>query len=271
MKTACFSALFLLFLNLTGLNAQESSGYKEATDAVAVEQSPLEISDSILPYAIGERIEDFRLQNIDGRYISLSDYSDAKGFIVVFTCNNCPCAQDYQQRLVWLSSKYSQDGYPVLAINASKADRKFGESLEDMAARADSAGFNFPYLIDETQGVARRFGAQKTPEVFVLVRDSEENASQGNMTEQSHVSAAGNPSEWAYRLIYSGALDNKPADMRKVTRYYIGEAIALHEEGYKPALERVEPMGCTIEGIGTQGKLCPMEALENRVKEALGD
>jgi len=149
-----------------------------------------------------------------------------------------------------MTRKYDPQGYPLLAINANKADRKFGESLKDMQARADTAGFNFPYLYDETQAVARRYGASKTPEAFVLVRDT----SQYGM----------------YRLLYSGAIDDKPSDQRKIKRFYIGEAIAMHQEGYAPALARVEPMGCTIEGVGIQGKFCPMEALENKVKSTLG-
>ncbi|MBI1191908.1 MAG: redoxin domain-containing protein, partial [Bacteroidetes bacterium] len=152
-------------------------------------------ANAIRPYKLGESVQDFRLQNIDGRFVSLSDYPDAKGFIVVFTCNNCPCAGDYQQRLVWMTRKYAEKGYPLLAINANKADRKFGESLEDMKDRADTAGFNFPYLYDETQAVARRYGASKTPEAFVLVSDA---AQKGR-----------------YRLLYSGAIDDKPSDQNK--------------------------------------------------------
>jgi peroxiredoxin len=220
-----------------------------STDATQV-PSPADSANAIRPYKLGEAVEDFRLQNIDGRFVSLRDYPDAKGFIVVFTCNNCPCAADYQKRLIWMNRKYEPKGYPVLAINANKADRKFGESLEDMRLRSDTSGFNFPYLIDETQAVARRYGASKTPEAFLLMGDASEPG--------------------VFRLHYSGAIDDKPADPHNVKRFYIGEAIALHEQGYPPALARVEPMGCTIEGVGIQGKYCPMEALENKVKASIG-
>jgi peroxiredoxin len=207
--------------------------------------------DSIFPYQFGDLVEDFRLQGTDGRYYSLSDYPDAKGFVVVFTCNNCPCAGDYQQRLVWMGRKLPAEGYPLLAINANKFDRQFGESLQDMAARADSAGFNFPYLIDESQAVAKRYGATKTPEAFLLVRDPD--------------------LDWGFRLIYSGAIDDKPADQYRVKNFYLGQAIAMHEQGMRPPVPRNEPMGCTIEGIGSLGKSCPMEALEKRVRDALED
>jgi len=233
-----------------GSAPQPLPGPGSPSTETAAAANPADSVGAIKPYKLGEAVEDFRLRNIDGRYVSMRDYSEAKGFIVVFTCNNCPCAADYQKRIIWMNRKYEPQGYPVLAINANKADRKFGESLEDMRLRADTSGFNFPYLIDETQAVARRYGASKTPEAFLVMGDPAEPG--------------------VYRLHYSGAIDDKPADPHNVKRFYIGEAIALHEQGFPPALARVEPMGCTIEGVAVQGKYCPMEALENKVKASIG-
>ncbi len=235
----------------SALSAVAQNSFTPPTQEPVRALLPISPADSIVPYKVGDRVEDFRLQNVDGRFVSLRDYPDAKGFVIVFTCNNCPCATDYQKRLIWMAGKYETQDFPVVAINANRADRKFGESLADMAARADTSGFNFPYLFDENQAVARRYGAIKTPEAFVVVRDEGE--------------------DWAYRLIYSGAIDDKPADQYKVKRFYIGEAIAMHQQSQPLATTRVEPMGCTIEGVGLAGKNCPMQALEDRVKEALSD
>lgn len=250
MNNISYSLFIGLLLSTVALSAQNSFITPEQ-EVLLAKEAVLAPADTVKYYAVGDVIEDFRLLNVDGRYISLSDYPDAKGFIVVFTCNNCPCAADYLKRMIWMSKKYGPMGYPLIAVNANKADRKFGESLEEMAVRADTSGFNFPYLIDETQSVARLYGANKTPEAFVLMRDT--------------------TLQWAYRLVYSGAIDDKPADQRKVKRFYVGEAIAMSEQGVPLEFTRVEPMGCTIEGVGLAGKNCPMQALEDRVKAALGD
>ncbi|MCK4751476.1 MAG: redoxin domain-containing protein, partial [Bacteroidales bacterium] len=67
-------------------------------------------------YKVGDKASDFKLENIDGKYVSLADYPDAKGFVVVFTCNGCPYAKAYQDRIIELDKKYKQKGYPVIAI-----------------------------------------------------------------------------------------------------------------------------------------------------------
>jgi len=204
-------------------------------------------SGTIAPYTAGDAVDDFRLQGEDGRYYALSDYATAPAAVVVFTCNSCPCVEGYDTRMVWLTRFLAAEGIPVLAINANRADRRWGESLDDMRTRADSAGYNFPYLIDETQAVARRFGATRTPEAFVLGRDP----------------------HGVFRLLYSGAIDDRPGDPTGVTRHYVNEAIAMYREGAVPDRLRVEPMGCTIEGISRSASVCPMETMEDNVRKQL--
>ena len=81
-------------------------------------------------YKVGDKAEDFKLKNIDGTYVSLADFDDAKGFIVVFTCNGCPYAVAYQDRIIELDKKYKTLGYPVVAINPNDVDLKAEDSLQ---------------------------------------------------------------------------------------------------------------------------------------------
>ena len=91
-------------------------------------------------YKVGDKAEDFKLQNVDGKYVSLADFDDAKGYIVVFTCNGCPYAKAYQDRIIALDKKYKTKGYPVVAINPNDVDLKSDDSLEGMKKRAEEKG-----------------------------------------------------------------------------------------------------------------------------------
>lgn len=200
---------------------------------------------------VGDELPPFALMATDGLEYSLAQYADAQAAVVLFIGNNCPCVEAYDDRMVWMSSYLAKQGVPVLAINANKADRRWGESLVDMEARADSAGYNFPYLIDEDQAVAKAFRASRTPEAFVLGR-------------RSPAEAGSSPNPW--RLVYSGAIDDQPSKPEQVHRHYVNEAVHRFLAGQNMQPARVEPMGCAIEGVSVQAKACPMEAMESRVR-----
>ena len=119
-------------------------------------------------YKVGDLATDFSLENIDGKMVSLSDYKDAKGFIVIFTCNTCPYAVAYEDRIVELDKKYASKGYPVIAIMPNNTGVKPGDNMESMKARAKAKGFTFPYLMDKGQKVYPQYGATKTPHVYLL-------------------------------------------------------------------------------------------------------
>ena len=106
-------------------------------------------------YKIGDVAEDFSLKNIDGNMVSLADYKNAKGFIVIFTCNTCPFAVKYEDRIIALNNKYASKGYPVIAIMPNNTAKKPGDNFDAMKQRAQEKGFTFPYLIDE-QHASRR-------------------------------------------------------------------------------------------------------------------
>jgi peroxiredoxin len=174
-------------------------------------------------YKIGDVAEDFSLKNIDGNKVSLSDYKKAKGFIITFTCNTCPYAVAYEDRIIALNKKYASKGYPVIAIMPNNIAVKPDDNLEAMKQRAKEKGFTFPYLIDEGQKVYPKFGATKTPHIFILQKTSK-----GNMVK------------------YMGAIDDNYKDADAVNTHYVEKAVdALL---YGKAIEQTETkaIGCSI-------------------------
>ena len=126
-------------------------------------------------YDIGATATDFKLENIDGTFVSLSDFEQAKGFIVVFTCNTCPYAVAYEDRIEALNKMYATKGYPVIAIMPNNIEIKPGDSLDAMKRRAKEKGFTFPYLIDREQTIFPQYGATKTPHVYILEKSNDAN------------------------------------------------------------------------------------------------
>jgi peroxiredoxin len=171
-------------------------------------------------YAVGDVAEDFKLKNIDGSMVSLSDYPKAKGFVVVFTCNSCPYAVKYEDRLIELNKATKAKGYPVIAINPNDPDVQPADSFDKMIVRAKEKGFEFPYLFDEGQSVYPKFGATKTPHVFLLSKDMV--------------------------VEYIGAIDNSPNDPANVTEKYVENAIAALENGGKPNPNLTKAIGCSV-------------------------
>jgi peroxiredoxin len=169
---------------------------------------------------IGDIAPDFSLKNVDGQMVSLADYKKAKGFIVVFTCNTCPYAVMYEQRIIDLHKKYEAKGYPVIAINPNDPEMKPGDNFEKMQARANAKKMPYAYLMDEKQEVYPAFGATRTPQIFLLDK---------NRTVQ-----------------YIGALDNNPQDAKAVTKRYVEDAIMALEAGEKPAVTKTKAIGCGI-------------------------
>lgn len=174
-------------------------------------------------YEVGDVVEDFTLKNIDGNMMSLSSMEDAKGFIVVFTCNHCPYAKLYEDRIIALDGMYADKGYPVVAINPNDAKKVAEDSFEEMQIRASDKGYTFPYLVDESQDVASTFGATKTPHVFILNREGSELV-----------------------VKYIGAIDNNHKDAEKATEHYVQNAINALMAGKDVPETETRAIGCTI-------------------------
>ena len=172
-------------------------------------------------YKVGDTIEDFSLINIDDTKVSLSDYSSAKGFIIIFTCNTCPYSVANEDRIIALNTKYESKGYPVIAINPNDPKVVPDDSLEKMKVRASEKGFNFPYLLDEGQKVYPKFGASRTPHVFIV-------------------------SKPAMKVEYIGAIDDSSRNPNAVKEKYVENAVDALLAGNKVPKTETKAIGCSI-------------------------
>lgn len=177
-------------------------------------------------YKVGDVAEDFRLENVDGKMVSMADYKDAKGFILVFTCNTCPYSVANEDRLIMLDKKFKSKGFPVIAINPNDPAAQNGESMADMKTRAKDKGFTFPYLFDKGQKVYPKYGATKTPHVYVL---SNNNGKQ--MVE------------------YIGAIDDSSRNPSKVKEKYVEDVVNTLLAGKKPSVRYTKAIGCSIKTL----------------------
>jgi len=118
--------------------------------------------------AIGHRAADFSLPAVDGKEYALTGFAAKPVVVMVFTCNHCPYARAYEDRIIAIQYDYADRGVQLIAVNANDADGYPEDNFDNMVKRAQSRKFNFPYLRDERQRVARLFGAEYTPEAFVL-------------------------------------------------------------------------------------------------------
>jgi peroxiredoxin len=117
---------------------------------------------------IGQRAPDFSLPGVDGKDYSLTSFKNKKVVVVMFSCNHCPYVQAYEDRLISIQREYASKGVQLVAINANDSDGYPEDGFDNMVKRSQKKQFNFPYLRDESQRVARAYGAEYTPEVFVL-------------------------------------------------------------------------------------------------------
>ncbi len=170
-------------------------------------------------YDIGDTVADFKLKNVDGKKVALADFKSAKGFIVIFDCNTCPVSKAYNERIIALHKKYASQGFPVLAINPNDPEVSAGDSFEKMVDYARKKGYEFPYLVDETQEVAKAFGATNTPHVFVLTKE--------------------------LKVAYIGSIDNS-RDESKITKKFVEEAVDALLKGQEVPTPKTKALGCTI-------------------------
>ena len=174
-------------------------------------------------YNVGDKATGFKLKNTDGKMVSLSDYPDAKGFTVIFTCNPCPYAKAYEDRIVALDKMYKPKGFPVIAINPNDPAVSPDDSYANMIIRAKDKGFTFPYLFDETQEVYKTFGAKRTPHVYLLQKKGTE-----------------------LFVRYIGSIDDNYEDAAKVTVPYLANAIDALLAGGTPDPSFTKAIGCAI-------------------------
>lgn len=183
--------------------------------------SSLLIGDSLVSdgYQPGDKATDFKLKSVDGKNYSMSDYKDAKGFIVVFTCNTCPFAVKYEDRINALAKKYKPKGYYLLAVNSNDPEVQPDDTFDKMQKKAKDEAFAFPYLVDNDK-IYQQYGATKTPHIFLLDKN---------------------------RVVkYIGAIDDNSDDASAVKEKYLENAIAALDSGKDPSPATTKAIGCTI-------------------------
>lgn len=167
-------------------------------------------------------IANIELRNTDGKWVAMNDFSDARGFILIFTCNHCPFAKLYSKRLNDLHRRYAAQGVPLLAINSMDTLVYDEERYELMIEKAKRDTFLFPYLQDNLQVFARYMKAAHTPQAFVVWKN-------GGKLE----------------VEYQGAIDDNGAEPEKA-HSYISQALDALLQHKKPPLPQTDSFGCRI-------------------------
>ena len=165
---------------------------------------------------IGDKAIPFALPGVDGQEHSLADYADKEVVAVVFSCNHCPYVLAWEDRMIQVQADYADKGVQLIAIGPNDAQKYPADSFSKMKEHAQQKGFNFPYLRDETQEVARFYGAERTPEFFVF--------------DQSGV------------LRYHGALDDNYDDPKAVDKKYLRDVLDAVLAGEAPAIAETPPI-----------------------------
>ena len=194
------SILFLVFLLSIGITSEKQT---------------LEVGDTAM---------DFNLKNVDGTMLSLKSNKEAKGYILVFTCNTCPYSVMYEDRVIALHEKYAEKGYPVLAVQPNNSEKSPGDAFDKMQERAKGKDFPFPYTLDITQEVTATYGATNTPQVYLLNKQADE----------------------SFKIEYIGAIDNNSRNASTATKRYVENAVdALLAKG-EIITTKTKAIGCTV-------------------------
>jgi peroxiredoxin len=164
---------------------------------------------------------DFELPDTDGNSVSLGDFEDAPGLLVIFMCNHCPYVKHIREELAEFAAEYQEKGLAIVGINANDPERYPDDSPEAMVREVEEAGYTFPYLFDETQEVARAYNAACTPDFFLYDIDR--------------------------RLVYRGQFDSsRPGNKVLVTGEDLREAADAVLEGRTPSEDQMQSVGCGI-------------------------
>jgi len=169
---------------------------------------------------VGDAAPDFSLPGVDGRTYGVGSFADKLVLVVVFSCNHCPYVQAYEDRLVAIQRDYADLGVQLVAINSNDDLNYPEDSFENMVVRAKAKRYNFPYLRDASQRVARSYGATHTPHLFVFDRSR--------------------------RLRYTGKIDDNWQRPDAVTRRYLREALDAILKDSAPTETATHAIGCTI-------------------------
>ena len=171
----------------------------------------LAINDSLVPFSV---------KGIDGKTYSASDFKDKKALAVIFWANHCPYVQAWEDRVIQLQKEYADRGVQFVVVSSNDPAKYPEDGFEPMKERARMKGYPFPYVFDETQEVARAYGAERTPEIFLFDKEG--------------------------RLRYHGAPDDNYETTTAVRHPYFRDAIEAALKGQEPTTQETKPVGCTV-------------------------
>ncbi len=205
-----------------------STNVEQAEKPQATQTSLDKKEEAAQGYDIGSKAIDFSLKNANkaegqAEVTSLKDFEEAKGFIIIFTCNHCPYSVAYEDRIIDLDKKYAPLGYPVIAINPNDPIQYPTDDFDAMTVRAKEKGFTFPYIFDETQEIAKAYGATRTPHVFILEKNEA-----GNIVQ------------------FIGAIDNSTYEPEDADEKHVEEAVDALLKGDDVKVKKVKAIGCSI-------------------------
>ncbi len=170
--------------------------------------------------SIGSKLPHFILKGVDGSIYSPDSFTSAPTLIIIFSCNHCPYVQAYEGRMIEIQKKYKEKGVTVIAINSNDDVSYPDDSFENMKVRAEEKNFNFLYLRDEDQSIAKSFDATHTPEIFLFGINNE--------------------------LVYHGKIDDNWQEPQKVVNHYLEDALNELLENKEISVPETYSIGCTI-------------------------
>jgi peroxiredoxin len=186
--------------------------------------------------SIGQDAPDFSLPGVDGKTYTLASFKDAKLLVIVFSCNHCPYVVGSEDRMIALAKDYATRGVTMVAINSNETDNHPEDSFEHMVARARDKKFPFAYLRDESQQVARAYGALRTPHFYVFDADR--------------------------KLRYTGRMDDNPKDASAARTHELRDALDDLLSGKPVRVPVTNPLGCNVKWRGKPNHWLPPEACD---------
>lgn len=186
--------------------------------------------------SLGDKAPDFTLPGVDGKDWSLADFADKPYLVVVFSCNHCPYVIGSEDRMIALHDDYAGRGVAMVAINSNETDNHPTDDFEHMVARAREKGFAFPYLRDESQDIARAYGALRTPHFYLF--------------------------DAARQLRYTGRMDDNPRQPGQETTHELRDALDALLAGEDPPVAVTNPIGCNVKWKGQDAHWMPPDACD---------
>ena len=192
------------------------------TLALASLAGPVRAAEMAEELALGATapMADVKMQNVDGKDVSIDDVRGRKGTLVIFSCNACPWVKAWETRLVALGNEWQKKGVGVIMVNSNDPQVQAEDGYAEMRKRAKARGMKFPYVVDATSDLARAFGATRTPEAFLFDAEGQ--------------------------LVYHGTIDDNARQPRQVKARYLQEALETASAGKQVTTAETKALGCSI-------------------------